>query len=248
MIIITNLWKGFGENQVLKGLNLSIKKGEIIVIIGQSGSGKSVLLKLIIGLLKPDKGEINISGCDITKLKDVELQKIRLKFSMLFQGGALFDSMTVGENVGFFLLEHTNKSRREVFKIAKEKLKMVGLEGVEGLNPSQLSGGMRKRVALARAIITSPEIILYDEPTTGIDPIMGASINHLIRELQSHLSLTSIAVTHDMNSAYQIGDRIAVLYNGKIIEVGTPQEIKSTKNPVVYQFITGSPYGPITDH
>ncbi|MDI6703768.1 MAG: ABC transporter ATP-binding protein [bacterium] len=247
MITITNLWKGFGENQVLKGLNLSIKKGEIMVIIGQSGSGKSVLLKLIIGLLKPDRGEINISGCDITKLSDVELQKVRLKFSMLFQEGALFDSMTVGENVGFFLLEHTNKPRHEIFKIVKEKLKIVGLEGVEDLSPSQLSGGMRKRVALARAIATSPEIILYDEPTTGIDPIMGASINHLIRELQSHMSLTSIAVTHDMKSAYQIGDRLAMLYDGKIIEVGTPKEIKSTQNPVVHQFITGAVHGPITD-
>ncbi|MEW6607618.1 MAG: ABC transporter ATP-binding protein [bacterium] len=239
MILITDLWKNFGETQVLKGVNIQINKGEVIVIIGRSGCGKSVLLKHIIGILKPDKGKIEIFGKDIAKVKENELNQIRRKFGMLFQGAALFDSLTVRENVGFFLDEHTKLNNATISKIVSEKLKLVGLSGVENLMPCDLSGGMKKRVGLARAIAADPEIILYDEPTTGIDPIMATAINELIKDLQAKLSLTSIVVTHDMTSAYQIADRIAMLEDGKIIEDGTPEEIRNTKKPVVKQFITG---------
>ncbi|MEW6618310.1 MAG: ABC transporter ATP-binding protein [bacterium] len=239
MILITDLWKNFGETQVLKGVNIQINKGEVIVIIGRSGCGKSVLLKHIIGILKPDKGKIEIFGKDIAKVKENELNQIRRKFGMLFQGAALFDSLTVRENVGFFLDEHTKLNNATISKIVSEKLKLVGLSGVENLMPCDLSGGMKKRVGLARAIAADPEIILYDEPTTGIDPIMATAINGLIKDLQAKLSLTSIVVTHDMTSAYQIADRIAMLEDGKIIEDGTPEEIRNTKKPVVKQFITG---------
>ncbi len=245
MIVITELWKNFGGNQVLKGINIQINKGEVFVIIGRSGCGKSVLLKHIIGILKPDKGKIEVLGQEITKISESKLNEIRMKFGMLFQGAALFDSLTVRENVGFFLDEHTKLNNETISKIVSEKLKLVGLPGVENLMPCDLSGGMRKRVGLARAIAMEPEIILYDEPTTGVDPIMATAINELIKDLQSKLSLTSIVVTHDMVSAYQIADRIAMLYDGKIIEVGTPDEIKNTKNPIVKQFITGAATGPI---
>jgi phospholipid/cholesterol/gamma-HCH transport system ATP-binding protein len=240
MIVITDLWKSFGNNQVLKGVNIQINKGEIVVIIGRSGCGKSVLLKHIIGILKPDKGKVEVFGKDITKLNESKLNEIRMKFGMLFQGAALFDSLTVRENVGFFLYEHTKLDNETISKIVSEKLKLVGLSGVEDLMPFDLSGGMKKRVGLARAIAMNPEIILYDEPTTGVDPIMANAINELIKDLQAKLSLTSIAVTHDMTSAYHIADRIAMLYDGKIIEIGTPDEIRNTKNPIVKQFITGS--------
>ena len=244
MIVITDLWKNLGEHPVLKGVNITINKGEVVVIIGQSGCGKSVLLKHIIGILKPDKGKIEVQGRDITKFNESQLNEIRKKFGMLFQGAALFDSLTVRENVGFFLDEHTKLDKNTISKIVTEKLKLVGLSGVENLMPFELSGGMRKRVGLARAITRQastmdPEIILYDEPTTGIDPIMATAINELIRELQAKLSLTSIVVTHDMVSAYHIADRIAMLDNGKIVEIGTPEEIRNTTNPIVKQFITG---------
>ncbi|MFH1562190.1 MAG: ABC transporter ATP-binding protein [Nitrospirota bacterium] len=239
MIVITDLWKNLGEHPVLKGVNITINKGEVIVIIGQSGCGKSVLLKHIIGILKPDKGKIEVFGKDIARFNESQLNEVRKKFGMLFQGAALFDSLTVRENVGFFLDEHTKLDKYTISKIVTEKLKLVGLSGVENLMPFELSGGMRKRVGLARAIAMDPEIILYDEPTTGIDPIMATAINELIRELQAKLSLTSIVVTHDMVSAYHVADRIAMLNNGKIIEVGTPEEIRNSTNPIVQQFITG---------
>ncbi|MDI6735448.1 MAG: ABC transporter ATP-binding protein [bacterium] len=239
MITITDLFKNFGEYPVLKGVNITINKGEVLVIIGQSGCGKSVLLKHIIGILKPDKGKIEVQGKDIAKFNESQLNEVRKKFGMLFQGAALFDSLTVRENVGFFLDEHTKLDKQTISKIVAEKLKLVGLPGVENLMPFALSGGMRKRVGLARAIAMDPEIILYDEPTTGIDPIMATAINELIRELQAKLSLTSIVVTHDMVSAYYVADRIAMLDDGKIIEIGTPEEIRKTTNPIVKQFITG---------
>lgn len=245
MIVITELWKNFGGNQVLKGINIQINKGEVFVIIGRSGCGKSVLLKHIIGILKPDRGKVEVFGQEIAKLSESKLNEIRMKFGMLFQGAALFDSLTVRENVGFFLDEHTKLNNETISKIVSEKLKLVGLPGIENLMPCDLSGGMRKRVGLARAIVMEPEIILYDEPTTGVDPVMATAINELIKNLQSKLSLTSIVVTHDIVSAYQIADRIAMLYDGKIIEVGTPNEIKNTKNPIVKQFITGAATGPI---
>lgn len=245
MIEIKELYKSFGKKEVLKGVDLTINKGESMVIIGGSGSGKSVLLKHIIGLLRPDKGSVFIEGLDITKLNEKDLYKVRKKFGMLFQGAALFDSLRVWENVSFFLLRHRGISEKRAKEIAIEKLRLVGLVGVEDLMPAELSGGMRKRVGLARAIAHDPEILLYDEPTTGLDPIMADAINDLIVDLKKKLNVTSVAITHDMHSAYKIGDRIAMLYEGKIIEVGTPDEIKNTTNPVVRQFITGSAKGPI---
>mgnify|MGYP000169499084 CR=1 FL=1 len=245
MIEIIDLYKSFGRKEVLRGVNLFIEKGESMVIIGGSGSGKSVLLKHIIGLLRPDKGSVFIEGLDITKLNEKNLYKVRKKFGMLFQGAALFDSLKVWENVSFFLMRHRGISEKKAREIAKEKLRLVGLVGVEDLMPSELSGGMRKRVGLARAIAHDPEILLYDEPTTGLDPIMADAINDLIIDLKKKLNVTSVAITHDMHSAYKIGDKIAMLYEGKIIEVGTPEEIRNSSNPIVHQFITGSAKGPI---
>lgn len=247
MIEIINLCKSFNGNLVLDNLNLNIEKGETIVIIGRSGCGKSVLLKHIISIMKPDSGQVIIDGTDITRLDQKELNDFRMKFGMLFQGAALFDSLTVGENVGFALYEHTNLSRAEIRERIKECLAHVGLYGIENRKPAELSGGMRKRVGLARAIAVNPEIMMYDEPTTGVDPIMGDAINDLIISLHDKLKVTSIAVTHDMVSAYKIADRIAMLYEGKIIAGGTPEEIKNTNDPVVRQFITGAATGPITD-
>ena len=247
MIEIINLCKSFEDHVVLDNLNFNIQQGETIVIIGRSGCGKSVLLKHIIGIMKPDSGQVLIDGLDITKMDLKELNDFRMKFGMLFQGAALFDSLNVGENVGFALYEHTDLKKSQIEKRIKECLLHVGLQGIEHLKPAELSGGMRKRVGLARAIAVNPEIIMYDEPTTGVDPIMGDAINDLIIELHDKLSITSIAVTHDMVSAYKIADRLAMLYEGKIMATGTPEEIKNTKDPVVKQFITGAATGPITD-
>lgn len=247
MIEIKNLCKSFNSHKVLDNLCLSIDTGETTAIIGRSGCGKSVLLKLIIGILKPDSGQIIVYGHDIPKMEGKALNKLRLKFAMLFQGAALFDSLTVGENVSFGLRQNTNWSEPSIRRRVNECLEMVGLRNIEQIMPSELSGGMKKRVGLARAICMSPEIILYDEPTTGIDPIRGAAINSLIKELHDKLQVTSIAVTHDMVSAYQIADKIAMLYEGKIIEVGTPEQIKNTNNPIMRQFINGDAEGPITE-
>jgi phospholipid/cholesterol/gamma-HCH transport system ATP-binding protein len=245
MIEIINLHKSFGAKNVLRGVDLKVENGESMVVIGGSGSGKSVLLKHIIGILRPDEGKILIDGTDITTLKESDLYEVRKKFGMLFQMAALFDSMTVWENISFSLIRHKKMNEKEAKAVAVEKLRLVGLIGVEDLMPSQLSGGMKKRVGLARAIAHEPEILLYDEPTTGLDPIMADAINDLIIEMKQQLSVTSIAITHDMSSAYKIADRIAMLYEGKIVGTGTPEEIKNTKNPVVKQFITGSASGPI---
>jgi len=247
MIEIVDVHKTFGGQRVLKSVNLTIQSGETMVIIGRSGCGKSVLLKHIIGLIKPDSGRIFIDKEDITLMDEMRLSHLRMRFGMLFQGAALFDSMNVGENVGFALYEYAELDPTVISNKVKNCLSLVGLEGIESLKPSQLSGGMRKRVGLARAICIDPQIVLYDEPTTGIDPIMGDAINDLIKDLQKKLKITSIAVTHDMTSAYKIADRIAMLYEGKIIEIGTPQQIKNTKNPIVRQFITGASAGPITN-
>ena len=207
--------------------------------------GKTVLIKCIIGLIQPDEGEIYVDGLEITSLNEKKMNEVRKKFGMLFQGGALFDSMTVWENVGFGLRQQTHLKEEEIRRIASEKLALVGLRNVEDLMPAELSGGMRKRVSLARAIAIEPEILLYDEPTTGIDPIMADAINDLIVQMREKLNVTSIAITHDMKSAYKIADRIAMLYQGKIIEVGTPEEIKNSSNPIVQQFIQGRSEGPI---
>jgi len=245
MIRIIDLHKAFGPNKVLQGVNLEIKHGETLVVIGQSGSGKSVLIKHLIGLLKPDKGEIYVDGVEITHLREEELHKITQKFGLLFQGGALFDSMTVAQNVGFGLTRYTDYSPERINKIVKESLAKVGLQGVENLMPHELSGGMKKRVGLARAIAYNPEIILYDEPSTGIDPIRADAINDLINIMKREMQVTSVVITHDMVSAYKVADRIAMLYQGKIIEIGTSEEIERTENPVVRQFIHGEAKGPI---
>lgn len=245
MIEIKDIHKTFAQNEVLRGVNLTIQKGETMVIIGRSGCGKSVLLKHIIGLLKPDQGRILVDGEDITSYNDNELNKLRKRFGMLFQASALFDSMTVDENVGLGLREHTNFPETEIKKKVTKTLKLVGLSGIEEKKPAELSGGMKKRVGLARAIAMDPEYVLYDEPTTGVDPIMGDVINQLIVSCRNALSITSIAVTHDIVSAHKIADRIAMLYEGKIIFIGTPEETKNTDHPVVRQFIEGSAQGPI---
>lgn len=247
MIEIVNLCKAFEDHVVLDNVNLTLRDGETIVVIGRSGTGKSVLLKHIIGIMKPDMGQVVIDGQDITRVDDNELNAIRLKFGMLFQGAALFDSLNVRDNVAFNLIEHTKTDEKAINKRVAECLEMVGLHGIEDLRISELSGGMKKRVGLARAICINPKIILYDEPTTGVDPIGADAINELIKELQGKLKTLAVVVTHDMVSAYKVADRIAMLYKGKIVEVGTPDEIKNTKNPVVRQFITGAAAGPITE-
>jgi phospholipid/cholesterol/gamma-HCH transport system ATP-binding protein len=246
MIEITNLYKSFGSLQVLRGVNLTVEKGESMTVIGGSGSGKSVLIKHIIGLLFPDRGQVKVAGQVLNDLNENQLNELRKKFGMLFQMAALFDSLTVWENVGFGLKQHTKLSDSEIRAITTEKLALVGLKNVEDKMPVDLSGGMRKRVGLARAIAMDAEIILYDEPTTGLDPITADSINELIVDLRKKLGVTSVAITHDMNSAYKISDRLAMLYKGEILEVGTPEQIKNTTNPIVRQFITGSAVGPIT--
>ena len=247
MIKIQGLHKKFSGNHVLRGIDLTIHDGETLVIIGRSGCGKSVLLKHIMGLLEPDQGTILIDGVNIFGLAPEEQEKFRLKLGMLFQGAALFDSLNVKENVGFSLYEHSHLSENKITDIVKEKLQMVGLSGIEHIMPADLSGGMKKRVGLARAICYEPKIIMYDEPTTGLDPINSDVINDLILTMQERLKVTSIVVTHDMTSAYKVGNRMAMLYGGQIIGVGTPDEFKNTKDPIIRQFITGSARGPITD-
>ncbi|MFC2160307.1 ABC transporter ATP-binding protein [Acidobacteriota bacterium] len=246
MIRFVDVHKSFGENHVLRGLNLEIEKGETFVIIGQSGSGKSVLLKHMIGLLHPDQGQIYIDGVNVTGLRDEKkLYAVRRRFAMLFQGAALFDSMTVAQNVSFGLERYTTYSQEKIKEIVTECLNRVGLRKVEHLMPFELSGGMKKRVGLARAIAYNPEIILYDEPSTGIDQIRANAINVLIKRLKEELNVTSVVITHDMDSTFKLADRIAMLYKGVIIESGTPEEIKQSKNQIVQQFIHGLEEGPL---
>ncbi|MBN1587277.1 MAG: ABC transporter ATP-binding protein [Candidatus Omnitrophica bacterium] len=246
MIEIINLCKKFGEKPILRNLNLTVKDGESLVIIGRSGCGKSVLLKHIVGLLAPDNGQVLVDGEDISRLSPLSRVRRKLNFGMLFQRAALFDSLTVGENVSFALREHTQMDEEAMQERVRRCLEMVGLRGVEKKKPAELSGGMQKRVGLARAIATEPEVMLYDEPTTGLDPIMADAINDLIIELQQKLKVTSIVVTHDMTSAYKVGSRIAMLYKGKIEAVGTPEEVRDSDNPILKQFVTGAAKGPIT--
>ncbi|MDD2679391.1 MAG: ABC transporter ATP-binding protein [Candidatus Omnitrophica bacterium] len=247
MIEISGLHKALGGHKVLNGVYLKIEKGKTCVIIGRSGCGKSVLLKHIVGILKPDKGKVVVDGQEVGALNEKELDALRLKMGLVFQGGALFDSMTVGENVGFGLIEYNHLPHRKLLERIEESLALVGLHGIANLMPSELSGGMRKRVALARAICIKPQIILYDEPTTGVDPITADSINELIKSLHDKLKVTSIVVTHDMKSAYKVADKISMLYHGKIIAEGNSEEIQNTKNPIVHQFINGLAVGPITE-
>lgn len=240
-----DVWKSFGRKRVLRGVSLSIAPGETVVIMGQSGTGKSVLLKHFVGLMVPDQGSILVDGQDVTRLSRKKLFELRMRFGMVFQGAALFDSSTVDENVGLALREHTDKTADEIHAIVEEKLRMVGLDGVGDKYPAELSGGMKKRVGFARAIAMNPECVLYDEPTTGLDPIMSDVINTLIIKLADELSITSVVVTHDLASAYKVADRIAMLHEGVVIFHGTPDEIRMTDNPVVRQFIEGRAQGPI---
>ncbi|MDO8675798.1 MAG: ABC transporter ATP-binding protein [Candidatus Omnitrophota bacterium] len=247
MIEIHNLYKAFGSQMVLNNLSLTIRRGETKVIIGRSGVGKSVLLKSIIGLARPDSGSVKVNGVEVTNLNDRDYNKLRMEMGMVFQGGALFDSMNVGENVAFVLDEFMNLDRKTVRDRVRDALALVGLKDVEDMMPSQLSGGMLKRVSLARVMCMEPQIILYDEPTSEVDPITAAAINHLIVELHDKLKVTSIVVTHDMNSAYHVADSIAMLYRGQVIADGKPEDIRNTQHPVVKQFITGEALGPITE-
>ena len=239
MIELINLYKEFGKHPVLRGVNLTIRDGETMVIIGRSGCGKSVLLKHMIGLLRPDEGQVIVEGEEVSRAGGETLRRLRLKFGMLFQGAALFDSLTVGENVAFPLREHTSMEEPEIRARIVECLGYVGLSGIEHLKPAELSGGMRKRVGLARALAIKPQVILYDEPTTGVDPIGADAINRLILRLHDRLKVTGVVVTHDMVSAYKIADRIAMLHEGRILQVGTVKEIQETSNPLVRNFILG---------
>ena len=237
MITIKNISKSFDDREVLRGVNLHIDKGTTMVIMGASGSGKSVLLKLITGLVIPDEGEIWIKDKEITNLTEGQMKSVLEDIGMLFQSSALFDSLTVGQNVGFVLTRRAKLSKSEVAKIVAEKLEMVGLPGIEDMAPSELSGGMRKRVSLARAISMNPEIVLYDEPTTGLDPLRSDEINMLIKKLHGELKVTSIVVTHDMKSAFEVATNMSMLRDGKIVITGTPNEIHSSTDPWVTDFV-----------
>ncbi|MEO5988964.1 MAG: ABC transporter ATP-binding protein [Candidatus Eisenbacteria bacterium] len=245
MIQIRGLKKRLGTRNVLDGVDLDIPTGKTVVIMGRSGTGKSVLLKHIIGLMKPDAGSIKVDDTELVGLNERDLNLVRIRFGLLFQGGALFDSMTVGGNVGLPLREHTPMKPAEIEARVRERLEWVGLKDVENVTPASLSGGMRKRVGLARAIAMDPAYILYDEPTTGLDPIMSDVINQLIRSMQTRMGVTGIVVTHDMNSAYHVGDFLAMLHEGKVVFTGTPDEARNTSDPMVRQFIEGSSEGPI---
>ncbi len=238
MIEINNLHKSFGENQVLRGINLTIENGQCLAIIGPSGCGKSVLLKHIVGLLNPDKGEVFVEGKKISDLREKELYKIRTNFGFLFQGAALFDSMTVGENVGLPLVEHNSGiSQDKIAETVEQKLELVGLPGIQNLKPAELSGGMKKRVGLARALVTDPAYILYDEPTTGLDPVSSDSIDDLIKELNDKLAVTSIVVTHDMFSVKNVADKISMVHRGQIYFTGTIDELVNSRDKVIVDFI-----------
>ncbi len=239
MIEARDLHKGFGPQPVLRGVNLRIETGEALVIIGRSGCGKSVLLKLLIGLIRPDSGDVRVDGESIVAMNERELLRVRRKFGMLFQSSALFDSMTVAENVGFALEQSRRFTGKEIAMKVTEALEMVELPGVEEKRPAELSGGMRKRVGLARAIVYRPEILLYDEPTTGLDPVVSDTIDQLIIRICERLKVTSIAVTHDMRSAGRIGRRIVMLHEGRIQAGGTPEEIFNSADPVVSRFVKG---------
>ncbi len=240
MITIRGLRKKLSGRWVLDGVDLDIPAGRTVVVMGRSGTGKSVLLKNIIGLMSPDAGRIEVDGQPVVGLPERELNDVRKRFGMVFQGAALFDSLTVGENVALPLREHTTLSREAIRSRVAERLEWVGLAGVEGMKPASLSGGMRKRVGLARAIAMDPAYMLYDEPTTGLDPIMADVINRLIRSLQQRIGVTSIVVTHDMASAFHVGDELAMLHEGRIVFTGTPGEVRATQEPLVRQFIEGT--------
>jgi phospholipid/cholesterol/gamma-HCH transport system ATP-binding protein len=246
MIEIIDAQKSFGDKQIIKDLNLEIKKGETLVIIGGSGTGKSVTLKLIMGTLTPDSGEIRVNGKNIWGASD-SLSEARLQMGVLFQGSALLNSLSIFDNVALPLVEHTDMSRSEIRSKVLATLKLVDMDHAHEKLPAEISGGMAKRAGLARAIVRDPEIILYDEPTSGLDPVMSHVIDNLCLSMQEKLNVTSIVVTHDMTSAYRIADRIAYLYDGKVEVLGSPEEIQKSDNPRLKQFITGAIDGPLTE-
>ena len=247
MIEIRDLHKSFGSQRVLRGLDLTIEPGETMVVLGRSGTGKSVLLKLIVGLMRPDRGRILVDEQNVNTMTYNQLEEMRKRIGMLFQMAALFDSMTVADNVALGLREQRDLKEEEIAAIVSEKLGLVGLAGIEDKKPAELSGGMRKRVGLARAVAMNPVYVLYDEPTTGLDPITARQINILIRELQTKLQVTSIVVTHDLHSAYFLGDRVCLLHEGRIYFLGTPEEMQASLDPVVRQFARGEAEGPMTN-
>jgi phospholipid/cholesterol/gamma-HCH transport system ATP-binding protein len=237
MIECVDVHKAFGEKKVLKGVNLAVPPGSTCVILGASGSGKTVLMKHMIGLLKPDRGQVLVEGEDIVPLGPAELEQVRRKFGMVFQAAALFDSMTVYENVSFPLREHSKMKEREIRDVVRQKLEIVGLRGIEEQYPADLSGGMRKRVGLARAIVLDPKIVLYDEPTTGLDPITTDYVDQMIIEAQERLGVTSVVISHDIGSAFKVADQIAFLHQGQMLEQGTPTEVRASKHPDVQKFL-----------
>jgi phospholipid/cholesterol/gamma-HCH transport system ATP-binding protein len=245
IVEVTNLFRKFGDRTVIDNLSFTIHRGETLVIMGGSGCGKSTLLRHIIGVMKPTAGSVKIFGQEITMMNDVEIAEIRRRFGMLFQSGALLASLTVGENVALPLLQHTDLSADEVDETVTQKLQMVGLNGFNGLKPSEISGGMRKRVGLARALALDPELLFSDEPTSGLDPIMTAVVDKLTLELTKDEGMTAVVVTHDMTSAFRIASRMIMLGRGRILAQGTPDEIRTHPNPEVQQFINGEPDGPM---
>jgi phospholipid/cholesterol/gamma-HCH transport system ATP-binding protein len=245
-ISLQHLYKAFDGKQVLNDMSIDVEKGESLVIVGGSGTGKSVTLKHIIGLLRPDQGHVLIAGEDITTMSEVELNRFRRHFGMAFQEGALFDSMSVFENIAFPLRRHTKMTEGEIRTRVEECLEDVHLHGVEKKRPSELSGGMRRRVGFARAISLKPDILLFDEPTTGLDPVISDVIADLIVEMDQKLGTTTVTITHDMKVAFKIADRVAMLHRGTIVEEGTPEEFQASRNPIVRQFIEGRAEGPLT--
>ncbi|PYM80154.1 MAG: ABC transporter ATP-binding protein [Candidatus Rokuibacteriota bacterium] len=245
MIRVENLRKSFGGQPVLKGVNLEVNRGEIMIIIGQSGGGKTVLLKHLLGLLRADAGRIVVAGADVTELRGEALDAVRRRYGVVFQGGALFDSMSVFDNVAFPLRERTALGRAEIAQRANAKLEQVGLAGMGGKNPAEISGGMRKRVAIARALVTEPEIVFFDEPTTGLDPVLVNTIHGLIVDLHAKFNFTAVMVSHEIPEIFKIAQKVAMLYDGRIVEAGPAETIQNSPNPVIQQFIRGDPEGPI---
>ena len=245
MIRVENLRKSFGGQPVLKGVNLEVNRGEIMIVIGQSGGGKTVLLKHLLGLLRADAGRIVVAGVDITELRGEALDAVRRRYGVVFQGGALFDSMSVFDNVAFPLRERTALGRAEIAERANAKLEQVGLGGMGEKNPAEISGGMRKRVAIARALVTEPEIVFFDEPTTGLDPVLVNTIHGLIVDLHAKFAFTAVMVCHEIPEIFKIAQKVAMLYDGRIVEAGPAEAIQNSPNPVIQQFIRGDPEGPI---
>ena len=239
MIRIQGLHKRFGSQPVLRGIDLDIATGEIMVVIGRSGGGKSVLLKHLIGLLRPDSGTVAVDGVEITRLRGSELDRVRARYGVVYQGGALFDSMSVADNVAFPLREKSRLSPTDIKTRVEEKLEQVGLSDMGHKNPAEISGGMRKRVAIARALVTEPEIVFFDEPTTGLDPILVNTIHHLIVELHRKFRFTAVMVSPEIPEIFEIADRVAMLHEGVIVEVGPPDAVRASANPIVQQFIRG---------